>query len=54
MIISVATAEWRAEEVEEEEGGAVGFKKSKLAVNNRCDFGTFQICSSGNQQIKRT
>lgn len=34
--------------------GVVGFKTSKLAVNNRCNFGTFQICSSGNQQIKRT
>lgn len=53
MIIGAAKAEWQAEEVEGE-GGAVGFKKSKLAVNNRCNFGTFQICSSGNQKIKRT
>lgn len=42
-----------AEEVEDE-WGAGCFKKSKLAVNNRCNFGTFQICSSENQKIKRT
>lgn len=55
MIIGAAKAEWQAEELGWRWwGGAVGFKKSKLAVNNRCNFGTFQICSSGNQKIKRT
>lgn len=55
MIIGVATAKRQTKEVEE--WGAVCLKrkkKSKLAVNNRCNFGTFQICSSGNQKIKRT
>lgn len=52
MDIRVATAERRAEEVEDE-CGAGCFKKSKLAVNNRCNFGTFQICSSENQKRSR-
>ena len=53
VIIWVVVAEWQAEEVGGERWGQWVFKKSKLAVNNRYNFGTFQICSSGNKQIKR-